>query len=76
MPAANVRAVGAVFVSKPKDQFYGDRTYSAMDPHGHVWTFGQTGPMAVALRAPEQDSGNAGGGTMAGNLRGHATFRR
>jgi hypothetical protein len=42
MPTANVRAVGAVFVGKPKNQFYGDRSYSAMDPHGHVCTFGQT----------------------------------
>ena len=23
-------------------QFYGDRTYRARDPEGHVWTFGQT----------------------------------
>ena len=28
--------------ASPTDQFYGDRTYSARDPEGHVWTFGQT----------------------------------
>jgi uncharacterized glyoxalase superfamily protein PhnB len=36
------RAAGAVIVREPEDQFYGDRVYSAMDPQGHVWTFGQT----------------------------------
>jgi uncharacterized glyoxalase superfamily protein PhnB len=35
------RAAGAVIVREPEDQFYGDRVYSAMDPQGHVWTFGQ-----------------------------------
>jgi uncharacterized glyoxalase superfamily protein PhnB len=33
------RAAGAVITSEPEDQFYGDRTYSAVDPEGHVWTF-------------------------------------
>ena len=27
---------------EPEDQFYGDRTYRARDPEGHVWTFSQT----------------------------------
>jgi uncharacterized glyoxalase superfamily protein PhnB len=36
-----VRAAGAVIVREPADQFYGDRVYSAMDPQGHVWTFGR-----------------------------------
>jgi uncharacterized glyoxalase superfamily protein PhnB len=36
------RAAGAVIVREPADQFYGDRTYMARDPEGHVWTFGQT----------------------------------
>jgi uncharacterized glyoxalase superfamily protein PhnB len=35
------RAAGAVIVREPADQFYGDRVYSAMDPQGHVWTFGR-----------------------------------
>jgi uncharacterized glyoxalase superfamily protein PhnB len=36
------RAAGAVIQMEPEDQFYGDRTYRARDPEGHVWTFGQT----------------------------------
>lgn len=36
------RAAGAVIVREPADQFYGDRNYAAIDPEGHVWTFGQT----------------------------------
>jgi uncharacterized glyoxalase superfamily protein PhnB len=39
---ARARAAGAVIVQELSDQFYGDRTYRAMDPEGHVWTFGQT----------------------------------
>jgi uncharacterized glyoxalase superfamily protein PhnB len=36
------RAAGAVILREPADQFYGDRTYMAMDPEGHVWSFSQT----------------------------------
>jgi uncharacterized glyoxalase superfamily protein PhnB len=36
------RAAGAVILKEPSDEFYGDRTYRARDPEGHVWTFGQT----------------------------------
>jgi uncharacterized glyoxalase superfamily protein PhnB len=36
------RAAGATIVAEPEDQFYGDRTYRALDPEGHMWTFGQT----------------------------------
>ncbi|MGQ0444639.1 MAG: VOC family protein [Beijerinckiaceae bacterium] len=39
---AQARAAGADIVREPDDQFYGDRVYSAKDPEGHVWTFGQT----------------------------------
>ncbi|MFI5265742.1 MAG: VOC family protein [Chloroflexota bacterium] len=39
---ARARAAGAVIAMEPEDQFYGDRTYRAVDPEGHVWTFGQT----------------------------------
>jgi uncharacterized glyoxalase superfamily protein PhnB len=35
------RAAGAEIVAEPSDQFYGDRTYRAKDPEGHVWSFGQ-----------------------------------
>ena len=39
---ARARTAGAVIVREPEDQFYGDRVYSAKDPEGHVWSFGQT----------------------------------
>jgi uncharacterized glyoxalase superfamily protein PhnB len=35
------KAAGAVIVRPLENQFYGDRTYSARDPEGHVWSFGQ-----------------------------------
>lgn len=38
---ARARAAGAEILMEPADQFYGDRTYQARDPEGHVWTFGQ-----------------------------------
>ena len=36
------RRAGAVILQEPETQFYGDRTYRAADPEGHIWTFGQT----------------------------------
>jgi uncharacterized glyoxalase superfamily protein PhnB len=36
---ARARAAGAGIAAEPQDQFYGDRTYRAVDPEGHVWTF-------------------------------------
>ncbi|MBS0296909.1 MAG: VOC family protein [Proteobacteria bacterium] len=44
------RAAGAEILQEPDDQFYGDRTYRARDPGGHVWTFGQT----VRALTPDQ----------------------
>ena len=38
---ARAKAAGAVIVRELENQFYGDRTYSARDPEGHVWSFGQ-----------------------------------
>jgi len=35
------RSAGAVIAAEPSDQFYGDRTYRAIDPEGHCWTFAQ-----------------------------------
>jgi uncharacterized glyoxalase superfamily protein PhnB len=35
------RASGARITQEPKDQFYGDRTYRALDLEGHVWNFSQ-----------------------------------
>jgi uncharacterized glyoxalase superfamily protein PhnB len=39
---ARARGAGAVILQEPADQFYGDRTYRARDPEGHVWIFRQT----------------------------------
>jgi uncharacterized glyoxalase superfamily protein PhnB len=50
------RAAGAVILQEPADQFYGDRTYRAKDPEGHVWTFGQT-VRYVGREEAEQASG-------------------
>jgi len=36
------RQAGAVIQMEPTTQFYGDRTYRAVDPEGHIWSFGQT----------------------------------
>lgn len=35
------RVAGARITQAPEDQFYGDRTYRALDPEGHVWNFSQ-----------------------------------
>jgi uncharacterized glyoxalase superfamily protein PhnB len=35
------RAAGARITQEPTDQFYGERTYRAIDPEGHVWNFAQ-----------------------------------
>jgi uncharacterized glyoxalase superfamily protein PhnB len=39
---ARARAAGARITAEPADQFYGARTYRAMDPEGHIWNFSQT----------------------------------
>jgi uncharacterized glyoxalase superfamily protein PhnB len=50
------RAAGAHITQEPADQFYGSRTYPALDPEGHVWNFDQPGP-AVTIAEMEQASG-------------------
>ncbi|SCB07989.1 VOC family protein [Cupriavidus alkaliphilus] len=50
------RAAGAVILREPQDEFYGDRTYTARDAEGHVWTFGQT-VRKVTKEEAEQASG-------------------
>ena len=50
------RAAGAVILREPQDEFYGDRTYTARDAEGHVWTFGQT-VRKVTKQEAEQASG-------------------
>ncbi|MBU6443536.1 MAG: VOC family protein [Alphaproteobacteria bacterium] len=53
---ARAREAGAEIMQEPEDQFYGDRTYRARDPEGHVWTFGQT-VRAVTREEAEKVSG-------------------
>ncbi len=36
------RRAGAEIIQECETQFYGDRTYRARDPEGHIWTFSQT----------------------------------
>ena len=47
------RAAGAEIIAEPETQFYGDRTYRAKDPEGHIWTFGVT---VAAKTAAEWDA--------------------
>ncbi len=35
------RAAGARITQEPETQFYGDRTYRALDLEGHIWNFSQ-----------------------------------
>jgi len=37
----HARAQGAQITAEPEDQFYGARTYRALDLEGHVWNFRQ-----------------------------------
>ncbi len=53
---ARAKAAGATIVQEPSDQFYGDRTYRAMDPEGHLWTFSQT-VKVVSIAEMEQATG-------------------
>jgi uncharacterized glyoxalase superfamily protein PhnB len=50
------REAGAVILQEPETQFYGDRTYRARDPEGHVWTFSQR-LREVSRQEMEQASG-------------------
>lgn len=36
------RTTGATIDAEPEDQFYGDRSYRAVDLEGHRWTFSTT----------------------------------
>ena len=38
----HARAEGAQIEKPPEDQFYGDRSYIAVDLEGHRWTFSTT----------------------------------
>ncbi|WP_421935778.1 VOC family protein [Phenylobacterium sp.] len=39
---ARARAAGFEILVEPATQFYGDRTYRARDPEGHIWTVAQS----------------------------------
>lgn len=53
---ARARAAGAAIIQEPEDQFYGDRTYRAADPEGHIWTFAEARRF-VSREEAEQASG-------------------
>lgn len=53
---AKARAAGADIIAEPETQFYGDRTYRARDPEGHIWTFG------VTVEEKSADEWDAAGG--------------
>ena len=55
----HARKAGAEILQEPDMQFYGDRTYRARDPEGHIWTFGVT----IHQMAPEEWD-KASGGTL------------
>jgi uncharacterized glyoxalase superfamily protein PhnB len=38
------RAAGAEILREPEDQDYGARDYTARDPEGHIWSFGNYRP--------------------------------
>jgi uncharacterized glyoxalase superfamily protein PhnB len=44
------RKAGAKILQEPEMQFYGDRSYRAVDPEGHIWTFSET----VQETSPEE----------------------
>ena len=41
------RAAGAKIVMPPKDEDYGGRLFSCLDPEGHLWNFGTYDPWAA-----------------------------
>ena len=48
---------GGTMVRPVADQFYGDRTYRASDPEGHIWTFGVT---VMDLSSADWDKASGG----------------
>jgi uncharacterized glyoxalase superfamily protein PhnB len=50
------RQAGAKIAMEPTDQFYGDRTYVAVDHEGHHWTFSQA-VREVSKQEMEQATG-------------------
>jgi uncharacterized glyoxalase superfamily protein PhnB len=52
------RKAGAEIMQEPSTQFYGDRTYRARDPEGHIWSFGVT---VQTMRPEDWDKSHGGG---------------
>jgi uncharacterized glyoxalase superfamily protein PhnB len=52
---ARARNAGAVIAMEPADQFYGERSYMAVDLEGHHWTFSQ--PVKYVTRAEMEQAG-------------------
>jgi uncharacterized glyoxalase superfamily protein PhnB len=52
----HARAAGAKITQAPKNEFYGARTYRALDLEGHVWTFTKD-IEDVSIEAMEKASG-------------------
>ncbi len=50
------RQAGAIIIAEPKEQFYGERTYAAIDLEGHRWNFSQP-VRQVSSEAMEQATG-------------------
>jgi uncharacterized glyoxalase superfamily protein PhnB len=50
------REAGAIIVMEPGDQFYGARSYRALDPEGHEWSFSQ--PLAASNSAGNSATNN------------------
>ena len=50
------RKAGAKILAEPETQFYGDRTYRAMDPEGHIWT------VSVTVQKMSQEEWDEAGG--------------
>lgn len=53
---ARARKAGAKILMEPADQFYGDRSYIAVDLEGHRWTFSQS-VKAITPSEMEQATG-------------------
>jgi uncharacterized glyoxalase superfamily protein PhnB len=50
------RAAGATIIREPADQFYGERSYMAVDPEGHIWSFG-----LISKAMSHEEMADAGG---------------
>ena len=50
------RQAGAIIMAEPREQFYGERTYAAIDLEGHRWNFSQP-VRQVSFQDMEQATG-------------------